>query len=307
MNNTVLRLISVLLGLAAVVVAVLAFKLSQAPAPAPQPVSASSAPAIPLTAVVVTTKAIKAGQALVAADVAVKGIQSPPAQAYTELQEVIGRVAITDIAANKPMTPAQFAADSISYLLKPGERAVAIQTDEVIGVGAFVKPGEHVDVLGYIPSPDLRHLGTADVVVQDARLLSIGDYSRLDMDAAGKAGNAQDTLSRESGVKASAEVQLRRQGLKSAVIAVKEADVNRLMLAASVGQIRLALRPPRPANDPNAALLSAKDTAPKTNAPLMTVQGMTVDRSMGAARGIVIQDGAAERVVDEDTQKNGRY
>ncbi len=304
MNNTALRLISVLLGLAAIAVATLAFRMSRNPAP--PPVAAASAPAVQLVPVAVTTRTIKAGDVLAAADTAVKGVATPPPQAYTELQEVIGRVAVNDIPAGTPLTPNLFAADSISYLLKPGERAVAIQTDEVIGVGAFVKPGEHVDVLGYIPSPDLRHLGTADVIVQDARLLSIGDYSRLDMEAAARRGNAQDALGNDSGVKGSAEVQLRRQGLKSAVIAVREADVNKLMLAATVGQVRLALRPPRPANDPNAALNQAKAPPQRTNAPSTTAQGLTVERS-GSVRGIVIQNGSAERVVDEESQKYGRY
>jgi pilus assembly protein CpaB len=307
MNNTVLRVLSVILALGALAAGLLAIKLSQGPsAPAATPAAASQPPAEALVAVATSVRALKAGQIILASDIAVKGVQSPPADAFKDMPEIVGRMVAKDIPAGAPLVPSLFAADSIAYMLKSGERAVGIKVDEVSSVGGFVKPGEHVDVLAFVPSTAERgtRLDTATVVIQDARVLTIGAASTLDdqgpQDGAGTVGAA---LTRESGVKATAEILERRLNLKSAVLAVKEMDVNRLMAAATVGELRLALRPP-PAFDANAQLgqgLAANK--PKVTPSPSTTLDMTVKRPKEGGSGIIIQEGSKERS-QGDNNKN---
>jgi pilus assembly protein CpaB len=286
MNNTVLRALSVVLGLGALVVGLLAIKLSQGPS-APAPIAASQPTAVPVVAVATSVRTLKAGQVIVVSDIAIKGVQGPPTDAF--------RMTAVDIAPGTPLVPAHLAADSIAYLLKSGERAVGIQVDEVSSVGGFIKPGEHVDVLAYVPSTEDRNsrLGTATVVIQDARLLTIGDLSKLDQDASQGKDSVGTTLSKETGVKIVADIQERRLRLKSAVLAVKELDVNRLMTAATVGQLRLSLRPPAALD----TLSLAGQGKPQLLPPPSTPLDMTIKRpkEKEEGRSVIIQEGSKER------------
>jgi pilus assembly protein CpaB len=303
MNNTVLRVLSVILALGALGAGLLAIKLSQGPSPEPAPVTASQPPAESLVAVATSVRALKAGQLILASDIAVKGMPSPPADAFKDMPEIVGRMVATDIPAGAPLVPSQFAADSIAYLLKSGERAVGIKVDEVSSVGGFVKPGEHVDVLAFVPSTAERgtRLDTATVVIQDARVLTIGSASELDS-AYKKDGTSSvgTTLSKQSGVEAATEIHERRLNLKSAVLAVKEMDVNRLMAAATVGELRLALRPP-PVFDANARLSPSQDALKTKAMPApSTPLDMTVKRPKEGGSGIIIQEGSKERIQGEN-------
>jgi pilus assembly protein CpaB len=295
MNNTVLRILSAVLALGALAVGLFAIKLSQGPsAPASTPVAVSQpAPSSKLVAVATSVRALRAGQPIQAEDIAVKGVQSPPAEAFKDMPEVVGRMTAVDIPAGTPLVPSHFAADSIAYLLKSGERAVGIEVDEVSSVGGFIKPGEHVDVLAYVASAEERNtrMGASTIVIQDARLLTIGNISKLDVDARkGKPDAMGDALAKETGLKAMAEVQEIRLHLKSAVLAVKEADVNRLMTASTVGQLKLALRPP-PVFDANAQLMGGP-AKPRAAAAPSTSQDLTIKRP---GDGIIIQEGSKER------------
>jgi len=290
MNNTVLRILSAVLALGALAVGLFAIKLSQGPsAPASTPVAVSQpAASSNLVAVATSVRALRAGQPIQAEDIAVKGVQSPPAEAFKDMPEVVGRMTAVDIPAGTPLVPSHFAADSIAYLLKSGERAVGIEVDEVSSVGGFIKPGEHVDVLAYVASAEERNtrMGASTIVIQDARLLTIGNISKLDVDARkGKPDAMGDALAKETGLKAMAEVQEIRLHLKSAVLAV-----NRLMTASTVGQLKLALRPP-PVFDANAQLMG-RPAKPRAVAAPSTSQDLTIKRP---GDGIIIQEGSKER------------
>ncbi len=297
MNNTVLRIISAILALGAIAVAYFAIRLSQAPAPAP--IAQKASDAVVMEAVAVTTRGLRAGQVIVAADVAVKALQHPPGQAYRQIQDVVGRVPVSDIASGTPLTPSLFAADSIAYLLKPGERAVAIQIDEIASVGGFIKPGDTVDVLSYFPQGNDNQT-SAQVVLQNVKLLTVGNVSQLE--EIEKAQSSQDSLIKPSsgGISTdikSSNVDERRLRMRSAVLAVRDNDVNRLMLAANAGMLRLALRPPI-GSDPNASLDQSK--APTANRPAVALLGDMTVRKGGSTRKYVVQTGSKEREVTDE-------
>jgi pilus assembly protein CpaB len=243
MNNTVLKIVAALLAVGAIVVALIGVRLSQQP---PAPVVAP--PPIVQTAsaveVAVATRPIRLGQTLTAADVTLKSMQDPPPQAYRQTQDLAGRVASADIPAGTPLEPAHFVSDSLAIALRPGERAIAVQVDEVIGLGGFARPGDHVDVLAYMAANrETNSQSFAQVTVSDARILAFGEVTQMDADL------QRQTLAQDSKdppvdpVKKQQEIQERRRALRSAVLAIPESEASRLMLAAGSGTLRLALRP----------------------------------------------------------------
>lgn len=99
------------------------------------------------------------------------------------------RVVLTPIEANEPVLLAKLSGPNgratLSNLLAPGMRAVTIKTDEIAGVGGFVTPGDHVDVVltrdaGAIQEVQKNADGaagstiTSEVVVENAKVLSVG-------------------------------------------------------------------------------------------------------------------------------------
>ncbi len=304
MNNTVLRIISAILVIGAIAVGYLAIHLSQS-TPAPAPVAAkSSEPSPPLEAAAISTKPIKAGQVIVATDVAIKGMRSTAAGTYTQIQDVVGRVPVSDIPAGTVLVPSLFAADSISYLLKPGERAIGVPVDEISAVGGFIKPGDLVDVLVYM-NRDADSQTNAQVVVDNVRLLTVGEATQFDaqrLDGSGAVKDAPNTLVTpvstgvSSSLSPSSGLKEKRLGMRSAVLAVRESDMNRLMLAANVGTLRLALRPPM-GSDPNSNLPQGKGARTRPAAAVLSDLAQGKRASTGVPTKYVIQEGSKEREV----------
>jgi pilus assembly protein CpaB len=309
MNNTVLKIIAALLAIGAVIVAILGVKLSRQPAQLAVP-QASAPASIPTEAVVVAARAIKAGQRVGPADVTIKGLPSPPSSAYRQAQDVTGKIAVADIAKDAAVLPQQLAHGTMASLLMPGERAVAVHVDEVIGLGGFAKPGDHVDVLSYQSANRETNDNTfAQVAVHDARLLAFGDATDMDTDSKKpEQSPSQESLQKATAPSAATELKERRANLRSAVLAVQESDATKLMLASSVGQLRLALRPqatvePDPLginptdhgkHAPPALqryAVTVSDVSPNTGRKAKT-PGST---SAPPSDGIIIQEGSKER------------
>lgn len=293
MNNNVLKVIAALLALGAVVVALVGIRLSGRPDPAPASVSApASAPAVP---VVVAARDLGTGHTLTAQDVTVQPMQQAPTGAFGQTQLVIGHVTSQALPKGTPILPAAIAPESLSALLRAGERAVAIQIDEVIGLGGYGKPGDHVDVLQFAtPNKETQDTTYAQVLIRNARILTFGDATQLDPVPTTSADKAQAEALSQSGAKSATEARERRLSLRSAVLAVRENEAPALMLAANTGALRLALRP-RHTNDdhPLEPLETTRqpvrvsDLSPNKPKP-------PVQQESGPAP-IVIQEGSKER------------
>jgi pilus assembly protein CpaB len=241
MNNQLLKVLAAVLALGAMGVAYLGMRLSQQPAtPASTPVVAASQPSFN---VLVAAKALPAGQAIGALDLVTISRSSVPEQAISSVQRALGRIPTRDIAQGEAMQETMFLAPRLANLLKPGERAVGVRIDEVVGLGGFAEPGDTVDVLVFINgSRETNDTTTSSIAVRGARVLAFGDETLLSQGAAASNGAAEQAK-QAAGVKDAEKARDRRLNLKSAVLAVPEPEAARLMLASSQGQIKLALRP----------------------------------------------------------------
>jgi pilus assembly protein CpaB len=133
------------------------------------------------------------------------------------------RVVLSAIAKDEPILaskitqPGQRA--SLSVVIDEGKKAVTIRVDDVLGVAGFVQPDDRVDILltRMTRGATEGREGSAytDVLLQDIRVL------------------ATDQL---------ADRHTQAKPAKAVTVEVDTADAQKLVLAASVGQLSLALR-----------------------------------------------------------------
>lgn len=238
MNSRVMILLAVLLILGASVAGYLGYKTTteakQAALQAEQKAIAAQKVAeigVPgKVAVVVIKLGVPAYKVLTADDLALDYLKIAPPRTYRTLEEVIGQTVQVELPAGALLELSNLQPGSeVARLLKPGERAVAIPVDEVVGGGGFVQPGDTVDILLFLRGENGAK-DSAQVVMQSLRVLGFG------ADIINPAGGTE-TPEQKAGRKSE------RARARSAVLAVAEKDVTRIMLASSLGTLRLATRP----------------------------------------------------------------
>ncbi|MFN3658220.1 MAG: Flp pilus assembly protein CpaB [Pseudolabrys sp.] len=144
-----------------------------------------------------------------------------PAGAFGKISDVLSggrRVALAAIEENEPVLSLKITGAgqraTLSALVRPGMKAVTIRVNDVEGVGGFVLPGDHVDVV-LTRQIDKGH-ATTDVVLQNTRVLAV------------------DQSADERAAKASVA--------KSVTLEVDMVDAQKIWLASSVGNLSLLLR-----------------------------------------------------------------
>ncbi|PTN41305.1 Flp pilus assembly protein CpaB, partial [Achromobacter xylosoxidans] len=181
---------------------------------APAPVAATPAEPLKLHPVVVAREPIPAGSRIDSARMlTVAQWQVALSGGFADVAPLEGAVTKVDIAAGDPIVPSLLT-QGLARQLKPGERAVAIAVDEVIGGGNRIVPGDMVDVFFMIEK-------SAEVAVGQARLLQ----SQVRVLAYGKAtveGPDEKSALQQGGP---------GQPARTAVLAVPVDRVNELMLA----------------------------------------------------------------------------
>jgi pilus assembly protein CpaB len=149
--------------------------------------------------------------------------RNPIAGSFSKVEDVVNRGLVATVAENEPITESKLAPLGIGAGLPPairlGMRAMSVKVNEVIGVAGFVVPGTKVDVLVTIHE---EHDSVSRVVVSNVQVLTAG--TRYDEAEAKKAGKP----------------------IPSSVVTlmVSPSDAERIALAATEGQIMLALRNP---------------------------------------------------------------
>ena len=144
-----------------------------------------------------------------------------PNGAFAKVHDIMAggrRVVLSAIEANEPVLslkitgPGQRA--TLSALVKPGMKAVTIRVNDVEGVGGFVLPGDHVDVV--LTRQIDKGSATTQVVLQNTRVLAV------------------DQIADERAQKAAVA--------NSVTLEVDTVDAQKLWLSSSVGSLSLLLR-----------------------------------------------------------------
>jgi pilus assembly protein CpaB len=178
---------------------------------------------VELTKVVVAIAAIEADKPVKAESLSLEAVSLVPDGSFQKIDEVVGRKVYQRVAKGEALLSRHFRPPGpVASRIKPGERAIAVKVDGVIGLGGFIQPDDHVDVLLYLASDQREIANTqARVLLENIRVLAYGaNLERREQDE--KDDNTNNA--------------------RTAVLAVPENDVDRLMLGASKGSLRLALR-----------------------------------------------------------------
>lgn len=202
---------------------------------------------------VIAVKPLSAYRKIAKDEVVLGEVSIAPREYYTNLEDVIGREPLVDVDQGAPLTGRYFAEGNVlAKAIAPGFQAVSVEVSDVIGVGGFVRPGDIVDVLLYLRDAGDVRTAQARVLLEKTRVLA---YHELLVD-------------RPEGLKDQEKAdrsQARRQ--RTAVLAVPAADTTRLMLGASMGELRLALHG---MDKPDDALASTSGT----DGPEQTASGL---------------------------------
>lgn len=147
--------------------------------------------------------------------------ESLPSGAFTAVNDILSggrRVVLSAIEANEPVLALKITGAgqraTLSALVKPGMKAVTIRVNDVEGVGGFVLPGDHVDVV--LTRQIEKGSATTDVVLQNTRVLAV------------------DQSADERTTKAAVA--------KSVTLEVDTVEAQKVWLASSVGSLSLLLR-----------------------------------------------------------------
>ena len=185
-------------------------------------IESTAKPAVTKT-IVVAKQALRFGTELNASQLAEVpwAADAIPAGAFTKVSDVLSqgrRVVLAAIEPNEPVLalkitgPGQRA--TLSALVKPGMKAVTIRVNDVEGVGGFVLPGDHVDVV--LTRQIDKGQATTEVVLQNTRVLAV------------------DQSADERTAKAAVA--------KSVTLEVTTVEAQKVWLASSVGSLSLLLR-----------------------------------------------------------------
>lgn len=286
MSSTALKTLAVILVVAAAVLGFVAYYFSQGLTQAPD--TAERQPPQPgenQVLAVVATQRIAPYQPIPQEAVALMPISVQPPQYYTDVGEVVGRTPLRSVPVGAPVTEEVFGtANILAQAIPPGTQAMSLEISDVIAVGGFVRPGDMVDVLVYIRASGREvEQSQARVLLENARVLGY-EERLINVDDEG----AQD----------GDEGRQRRQ--RTAVLAVPQEDTTRVMLGASLGELRLALRGDGPRVQTaraDAAAAEADGDAPEALAP--TGQAAAGDAAT-AKKG---QDGGQDAKEEQEQQK----
>ena len=144
-----------------------------------------------------------------------------PAGSYSSVNDILSggrRVVLAAIEANEPVLALKITGAgqraTLSALVKPGMKAVTIRVNDVEGVGGFVLPGDHVDVV--LTRQLEKGSATTEVVLQNTRVLAVDQ---------------------------SADERLFKAAVaKSVTLEVDTVQAQKVWLASSVGSLSLLLR-----------------------------------------------------------------
>lgn len=273
------KIIAAVLVLLALLLVGYAWMLSRQPAAAvvvQQPLAQSTATPEATFPVVVATKPLPAGQAIEAGALRVAQLTINPGGAFMSVAEVVGRVPVFDLGSGAPLLENQLVS-GLSMRLEPGERAVAVKADEVMGVGNNVRPGDFVDVFFALKADgkDVER-SQSRLLLSRMRVLAFGNASVDGMPASAEGRGSQKPQASSN------------NPARTAVLAVRVEDVNRLALGETHGRLWLALRHPNDTTEPDPALFAELQTALQPQAGQRGRSALTgIDRALA---GLTTQD-----------------
>lgn len=150
--------------------------------------------------------------------------ESTPDGAFDSPDKLVGRVAVTNIAAREPVTEARLApegtAGGLSAAIPEGYRAMTVKVDDVVGISGFIMPDTLVDVVVVIDPEEKSDVQgpISKIVLQNIKVLANGQ--NIDKPEDERAANS----------------------VKAVTLLVTPEQAEKLALASSEGKLQLVMR-----------------------------------------------------------------
>lgn len=192
--------------------------------------------------VVVLARTLKPYTVITEADLAVEHLSIAPPGSFRDIDALLVKYKTVwrEVPQGSVLTPAHFEMGGpLSRMIRPHERAIALDISPTVAGGGHLMPGDYVDVLLYLRQDEKNTDQTAQVVLPAVRLLTIGDT--LGLTTQGEPAVVEEELSEEE---ARRRPTARTENARNVVLAIPAVLVNRFLLATQVqgGQVRLAAR-----------------------------------------------------------------
>ncbi len=145
----------------------------------------SAVPPAPDLMYAAPSKNLQAGEILTAGSVEfVAWPSAKPLQGtFTKVDALVGRATLYPLVKDQPILDREVSAPGVgaglAAKIPEGMRAIALRSDEVVGVAGFLTPGSHVDVLGTFRTANSPDPVTA-VVLENAEVLAVGQRAQPD-------------------------------------------------------------------------------------------------------------------------------
>ncbi len=175
--------------------------------------------------VVIAAKQIPAGKKIEETDLAIKELpaQAVPKDYPSSIDSLKGRLVMSTIQADEVITENRLvgegAAGGLPVVIPPGQRAITIRVNEVVGVGGFINPGDRVDILSVLKRSEDQTF--SKTILQNVLVIAVGDKIF------------------DPGVFSDPQPKV----VSQVTFALSPKNVEKLALASETGQIHLVLRP----------------------------------------------------------------
>ena len=189
-----------------------------------------------------------------------------PAGTFPSIQQLTAggkRIVLASIEPNEPVLASKITGPgqraTLSAVIQGGMKAVTVRVNDVEGVGGFVLPGDHVDVL--MTRQAEKGSGNNDVVIQNVRVLAVDQL-------------ADDSMDKPAVVKA-------------VTLEVDTVAAQKLSLASAIGSLSLVLRKAGEASVESTRQISVSDLGTPqafTSAPPVTSRVSTIGVTRASKR-----------------------
>lgn len=233
MQAKTLKIIAALLIISAVFMGIIGYKISQQEIKRVEPAVATSSSSDYVYAqkLLVTTRTLARGDTLTAEDLTLTPFPVKVDDSFSRIADAVGKTVEFDIAKGDVLRATHFEKQStLTQLIAPGHRALAVKVDEVVGAGGFLKPGDHVDVIfSARASKETYDKSLSRRILRNVKILAFGE----------EVESKRPDVTTEEEKKAARSGREDGKKSRSAVLQVTEKDVNTLILAEERGELRL--------------------------------------------------------------------
>ncbi|MHB1674170.1 MAG: Flp pilus assembly protein CpaB [Acidobacteriaceae bacterium] len=192
-------------------------------------------------------------------------VSIPLVGAYLKPQDVIGRSLLYPLAEGAPILDRDLAIPGTGLTTKipDGMRALALRSDEVVGVAGFLFPGSHVDVLVTYRSASAPEPSTA-TVLQNVEVLAAGSQVQPNLDG-------------------------RPSSVNVVTVLVTPNDAERVVLASTQGTIHFVLRNSADQGEADNPPVELSQLIPGTAPAISSVQAVAIRRRIKRAPPEVVE------------------